>query len=131
MNVNKTAFFTVTSLGVTTIGASLKAAAAVSTVSTVAFTALALLAAALSAAAITSYFAAKVKAEGNPEHDTSSSYFETMQGHAGFAIAATAELVSKAVVQGLIDGIARGIGNAISRKIGGADQTVEVRHRAA
>ena len=131
MNVNKTAFFTVTSLGVATIGASLKAATAVSAVSTVAFAAFALLGAALSVAAITSYLAAKVKAEQNSENDTSSAYFNTMQSHAGFAIAGTVELVSKALVQGLIQGLVKGIGNAIARKIGGADHTHEVRHRAA
>ncbi len=128
MNINKTAFLTTTSLGVATIGASLKAAAAISTVSTVAFTALAILGAALSTAAITSYFAAKAKALLNPEDDTSATFFETMQTHAGFAVTGAVELVSKALVQGLIDGIVKGVTNAISRKIGGPDHTHEVKH---
>lgn len=112
---NRAAFVTITGLAVGTGAAAFQAAVAVTTVATVAYATLAVLGAAISGAAIAAW--------ADPKSTSASKYFENVANYSGYAIAGTFQLVSQVLVQAIVEGAARGIGNAIARKIGGPDVT--------
>lgn len=116
MNVNQTAFCTVTLLGAATIGSTILAATTTSTVAMVACAILAALGSALSIASMTAYAAMK----GNPEkEDTASAYFQEITNHAGYSIAAVTQFIAHNLIGALIDGLCRGIAGRVERKITG------------
>lgn len=120
MTVNQVAFVTTTTLGVGTIAAGIAAATAAATIATVAYGALALLGTALSVASMTAW--------ADDKSTTPAQYFQTLKEQAGYAIAGTVQFTAQIFGQALVQGAANGIGRAISRKIGGDDLTVGIRH---
>lgn len=111
MNVNQVAFCTVTLLGVATAASAIAAATTAATVAKVAYAILAIGLAGASVGSITAWIDAKSV--------DAASYFETMKGHAGIAIAGFAQLFGQAMVQAVIDGLA----TLVRRGIAGPDHT--------
>ena len=123
--VNQVAFVTVTALGVATAASAIAAATVASTVATVALATLAVTTGAVSIATITAWVAVKGDAD---EEQTASNYFGTVKNHCAVALPAMYQFVAHTMLQALVQGLADGVRNAISRKIGGEDQTVRIVH---
>lgn len=125
-SVNVAAFATTTVLAATTIGATLLCASAAQTAATVAAVAygiLAILSFSLSAASISAWMAT------TDENASAKDYFALIPHHAGYAIAGTFQMIATTLFQAVVEGASKGISNSISRKIGGADVTVEYTER--
>lgn len=113
MNVNQTAFCTVTALAVATIGTAVAAATAASTVGAVAYGIIAALGSALSIASMTAYVSLKGRAD---KEDTASEYFSEISNHAGFAIAAVFQFIGQTLMVAVVEGLGRGIFRSIERR---------------
>ena len=115
MNVNQTAFCTITTLAVATGGAAFAAAMAASTAGTVAYAALAALGSALSIASMTAWGSLKGRAtEGSP-----SEYFQEIGNHLAYTIPAVGQFIAHNLVAAVFNGIVSGISQLVSDKITG------------
>ena len=110
-NANKAAFFTSVSLACVTVGAGIAAATAVSTVSMVALGVLTTVAAGSAIASVTAWLETKDR--------SAAEYFTTFKDHAVVGTAAMFQMAAQAVFQGLISGLASGIGRKVSDRIAG------------
>lgn len=107
--LNTAAFFLSTTLAVGTVASVF---AAVSTTSTVAAVAAGFFAVTCGGGAIASITAWTVS-------NSTDKYFENFKGHAGIAIGGLYQFVAHTLLQALIQGLADGIRQAISRKVSG------------
>ena len=122
MNVNHVAFATSTSLSVGTGLAVFAAATTASTVVAIAATIFAVTLGATTISSVTAWLASR-------DDTTAAEYFETVKQHAGRAVAGAYVFVSQTLLTALIQGVAEGIKNLVSRKIGGEDQTIRIVHQ--
>jgi hypothetical protein len=120
MKVNAVAFCTSTALAAATAGSALMAAAVASIVATVAYAILGITFAGLSIASITAWL--------DKDSVTVDAYFSKLKEHAGYAIAGLYQFVAHSLIQAMVQGLVDGIIKALSRKIGGDDRTIHIRH---
>ncbi|CAK0777429.1 membrane hypothetical protein [Gammaproteobacteria bacterium] len=124
-NANKAAFFTTTSLAGLSIAAAMGAASAARMANTFAllsYSALAITGAATSIAAITAWVSF-----GDQQSTTDAgTYFQKTGEHATVAIAGAAQLVAITLTQAIVQGLAHGTSQTISRSISGPDQTIRI-----
>ena len=113
MNVNQTAFCTVTALAIATISSAVLAATAATSVGAVAYGILAALGSALSIASMTAYASLAGRAD---KEDSASEYFTEVSSHAGFAIAAVFQFIGQTLMVAVVEGIGRGITRSIERR---------------
>ena len=131
MNVNQAAFYTISTLALTTAGLTTGAILAQATVTTVALAALTALSSALSIAAISAWATLKGRVgeysseRGEIIEDESKEYFNKLFSYLGYAVVAIAQTLSQGIVfaafagvsQGITMGISSGISQNISRSI--------------
>lgn len=113
MNINQTAFYTVTTLAVATIGSTVLAVTATATVATVAYATLAALGSALSIASMTAYASLSARTE---KEDSASEYFTEVFSHAGITIATVFQGAAQFLVITVANAVGEGIGRGVSKK---------------
>jgi hypothetical protein len=118
MEVKYVAAPTVTALGVGTVCAVGATTAAATTASAVAFGALAVIAGAMSISSMTAW--------ADPKSKNASTYFQNLGNHSLYVVPGAVQFTAQTLGQAAIQGVARGVANNLSRRIGGADHTFEV-----
>lgn len=110
MNVNTTAFCTISSLGLLTAAGTIATITSASTITAVACGILAISGAALSLASVSAFF--------DDRSVDMCSYLKNVKSHAGFTLAGMYVFIGQTLVQSLIEGIGNGVSNRISAKLG-------------
>ncbi|CAK0761837.1 membrane hypothetical protein [Gammaproteobacteria bacterium] len=121
-NANKAAFITTTSFAFLTIASAMGAATAArvsNTFGIFSYSALAIGGAAASIAAITAWM-------NLGDNTEASTYFQKVGEHAGIAVAGVFQFTAQVLVMSIVQGLAQGTSRAISRSIGGEDQTIRI-----